>query len=103
MRPVLACILLLGAPMLFSAPPAQGASLLQPFSRPADIIVDVQSRQPRTRTRDCTPTNGPFGFYGNLWCQPANEASYLRNLGSSWPMPTPPSLRVRRPAGGTDW
>jgi hypothetical protein len=53
--------------------------------------------------RDCTPTNGPFGFYGNIWCQPPNEASYLRNLGASWPMNTPPSLKKSKPDSTTDW
>ncbi len=52
-------------------------------------------RQPRGG--DCTPTNGPYGFYGNLWCQPS-ERSYLRNLSAQWPMETPPALRYpRRP------
>ena len=23
------------------------------------------------RASDCTPTNGPYGFYGNLWCRPS--------------------------------
>lgn len=49
-------------------------------------------RQYRGGNGDCTPTNGPFGFYGNLWCQPT-ESQYLRNLGAQWPQPTPPSLR----------
>lgn len=55
--------------------------------------------------RDCTPYNGPFGFYGNVWCQPPNEQSYMRNLGSRWPMETPPSLKNPKPPVGnnSDW
>lgn len=45
---------------------------------------------------DCTPTNGPFGFYGNLWCNPG-PSSYMRNLGAQWPQPVPPSLRYPKP------
>jgi hypothetical protein len=56
------------------------------------------------RAQDCTPTNGPFGFYGNIWCQPPNEASYMRNLAAQWPMETPPSLRYPKPSShSTDW
>jgi len=51
---------------------------------------------------DCKPYNGPFGFYGNIWCQPS-EASYLRNLGAQWPQKTPRSLRQPRPSSSYDW
>jgi hypothetical protein len=47
-------------------------------------------------TVDCTPTNGPYGFYGNLWCDPG-PSSYLRNLSAQWPQPVPPSLRYPKP------
>jgi hypothetical protein len=54
--------------------------------------------------RDCTPYNGPFGFYGNIWCQPPNDASYMRNLGASWPMNTPANLKQPKPRStGSDW
>jgi hypothetical protein len=54
------------------------------------------------RASDCTPTNDPYGFYGNLWCQPS-EGSYLRNLSAQWPMNTPPSLRYpKRPSYSQD-
>jgi hypothetical protein len=66
------------------------------------LFVEVAGRR-YVRERDCTPTNGPYGFYGNLWCQPANDASYLRNLGSSWPMNTPPSFRQQKRSSGSDW
>ncbi|HWK32776.1 MAG TPA: hypothetical protein VNR51_03740 [Hyphomicrobium sp.] len=58
------------------------------------------------RGGDCKPYNGPFGFYGNIWCQPS-EGSYMRNLGAQWPQKTPPSLRNPPPrygyAYGSDW
>lgn len=54
------------------------------------------------RTGDCVPTNGPFGFYGNIWCQP-NEASYMRNLAAGWPQSTPKSLRVPKPSSNYEW
>ncbi len=51
---------------------------------------------------DCKPYNGPFGFYGNIWCQP-NEASYLRNLGAQWPQKTPKSLRYPKRSSNYEW
>jgi hypothetical protein len=73
-------------------------------ARPSSVIVTVEEKQERA-DRDCTPTNGPFGFYGNIWCQPPNEQSYLRNLGSRWPMETPPSLKNPKPStsNSSDW
>ena len=70
----------------------------------AASLVLVGERQERAG-RDCTPYNGPFGFYGNVWCQPPNEQSYMRNLGSRWPMEPPPSLKNPKPRAGnsTDW
>src|SRR4051812_42263757 len=85
-----------------AALPAQAMSIPAGVSKSKDLVVNVGGRR-YARARDCTPTNGPYGFYGNLWCQPANEASYMRNLGSAWPMPTPPSLRQARRSTGTDW
>ena len=84
------------------APNAHAASI-PAVSHPAGAVVAVQERQQRSQ-RDCTPYNGPFGFYGNVWCQPPNEQSYMRNLGSRWPMETPPSLRYPKPAtNNSDW
>jgi hypothetical protein len=54
------------------------------------------------RASDCVPTNGPFGFYGNLWCQP-NEASYMRNLSAGWPQNTPKSLRYPKRSSNYEW
>ena len=71
-------------------------------ARSASFVVTVAQKQSRQR-KDCTPYNGPFGFYGNIWCQPPNEMSYLRNLGSPWPQETPPALRKTKPDTSTDW
>ena len=86
---------------------AAAASLPRVGISSPSMVETVGSRGYRAYSgaRDCTPTNGPFGFYGNLWCQPASEASYLRNLSAQWPMPTPPSLRYPKPSqyGSTEW
>ena len=104
MRSLLACALILGASLPVAAPAASAADFLHAGNRPAGAVVTVQNRQYYRPQRDCTPTNGPWGFYGNLWCQPANEASYMRNLGAGWPMATPPSLRAPKPrSNSTDW
>jgi hypothetical protein len=102
MRLCVAFVLLFAAALPVTAQPAHAASVPPAYSRWGDDVVGIGARQYR-RQRDCTPTNGPFGFYGNLWCQPANEASYLRNLGASWPMNTPPSLRQPKRSSSTDW
>lgn len=83
--------------------PAHAASLPASPGAHAGTVIAVQQRQQRAQ-RDCTPYNGPFGFYGNVWCQPPNEQSYMRNLGSRWPQETPPSLRYPKPQqNSTDW
>jgi len=103
MHPLVVCAFLLGAALPATVPAAQAANFPSITVRANDMIVTVGARRPRP-ARDCTPTNGPFGFYGNIWCQPPNEASYLRNLGASWPMNTPPALRNTKPhATGSDW
>jgi len=103
MRSLLACALILGASLPVAAPAASAADFPHAANRAASVVVTVQSRQYARPQRDCTPTAGPFGFYGNIWCQPANEASYMRNIGAGWPMQTPPSLKAKRPQRGTDW
>jgi hypothetical protein len=54
------------------------------------------------RGSDCKPYNGPFGFYGNIWCEPS-EASYLRNLGGGWSQRTPKKLRYPKPSSNYEW
>ncbi len=103
MRSLLACALVVGGSLLITSRAATAADFPHFANRPSGALVAVQGRRYYRPQRDCTPTNGPWGFYGNLWCQPANDASYLRNLGAGWPMTTPPNLRARRPSLGTDW
>jgi hypothetical protein len=83
-----------------AASAAQAATTAGDGAQASLILVQNTERA----GRDCTPYNGPFGFYGNVWCQPPSEQSYLRNLGSRWPQETPPSLRKPKPHDtGSDW
>jgi hypothetical protein len=102
MRLPVACAVLLAAAAPVTVPVAHAANLPPAMARSSDVVTDIGAKRQRP-VRDCTPTNGPFGFYGNIWCQPPNEASYLRNLGASWPMNTPPSLKKSKPDSTTDW
>jgi hypothetical protein len=102
MRLPVACAVLLAAIAPVTVPVAHAANLPPAMARSSDVVTDIGAKRQRP-VRDCTPTNGPFGFYGNIWCQPPNEASYLRNLGASWPMNTPPSLKKSKPDSTTDW
>jgi hypothetical protein len=96
------CALLLAAALPAAAPAAHAANLPPAMARSSDTVVEIGARRGRN-VRDCVPYNGPFGFYGNIWCQPPNKESYLRNLGAQWPMETPPSLRNPKPSSNTDW
>ncbi len=103
MRLCSACVLLLTAALPVTLTSAHAANVPRAHVTSGRIIVDVGARSYR-RERDCTPYNGPYGFYGNIWCQPPNQDSYLRNLSSSWPQKTPPSLKYRKPSSySTDW
>lgn len=105
MRLFVASALLLAVTLPVGTTSAQAASLPHVSMQSMGMVQTVRGRPDDRRQRDCTPTNGPYGFYGNIWCQPANEASYLRNLGAQWPMPTPPGLRYPKPSqyGSSDW
>ena len=85
MRTLAACALIL-APFTFA--PAHAANVVPNVAQSADGIIVV--RAGRYARRDCTPFNGPFGFYGNFFCQP-DEQEYLRNLGGRWPQKDPRS------------
>jgi len=101
MRSIAAALALAALPAV--APSADAANVPAPMIHPDSVVSTAQERQYRPQ-RDCTPYNGPFGFYGNVWCQPPNEQSYMRNLGSRWPMETPPSLRYPKPSSNSsDW
>jgi hypothetical protein len=104
MRSFVVCVLVLGAALPATVSTGQAASLPSVSLHTRDMVVTVGSRRRRPPRGDCTPYNGPFGFYGNIWCQPPNDMSYLRNLGASWPMNTPPNLRKAKPHDtGSDW
>jgi hypothetical protein len=103
MRSLLACALVLGGSLFITPSAATAANVPHFGNRPSGDLVTVQGRRYYRPQRDCTPYNGPFGFYGNLWCQPTNDASYLRNLGSGWPIAEPPGLRNKRPTLGPNW
>jgi hypothetical protein len=80
---------------------AQAAPFAAPGAQTRSAAIPVAKKQgPR---RDCTPYNGPYGFYGNVWCQPPSESSYLRNLSSPWPQQTPPALKKTKPDYSKDW
>jgi hypothetical protein len=102
MRLSSACMLLLTTALPVTVTSAHAANVPRTHVTSGRILVDVGARR-RARERDCTPYNGPYGFYGNIWCQPPNKESYLRNLGAPWPMETPPSLRQPKRFSGTDW
>jgi hypothetical protein len=89
------------AAAIVAATAAQGAPFPASGAQSATAIVAVVKKQ--ARRRDCTPYNGPYGFYGNVWCQPPSEESYLRNLSSPWPQETPPALKKVKPDTSTDW
>lgn len=90
------------AAALLVAPLPLEAAPLAPSSNAQGTLLRVQNNE--RAGRDCTPTNGPYGFYGNIWCQPPNVRSYERNLSSSWPQKTPRALKEPKPHdSGSDW
>jgi hypothetical protein len=71
----------------------------------ADAVIAVGSG--RYARKDCTPVNGPYGFYGSIFCQPT-EQEYVRNLGSNWPQKEPGHSAYEEPGYGAyddllDW
>lgn len=83
MRFLAACALIL-APITLA--PAHAANIVPNVAQSANAVVAVKSG-PYGR-KDCAPVNGPYGFYGNIFCRPT-EQEYLRNLGSNWPQKKP--------------
>ncbi|MGI9404686.1 MAG: hypothetical protein ACR2OF_09310 [Hyphomicrobium sp.] len=83
MRSLVACALIL-APFTFA--PAYAASVVPNVGQSADGIIAVRSG--RYARKNCTPVNGPYGFYGSIFCRP-NDQEYMRNLGSNWPQKEP--------------
>ena len=83
MRFLAACALVL-APFTFA--PAHATNVVPNVAQPAGGVIAVRSG--RYARRDCTPVNGPFGFYGSLFCRPT-EQEYVRNLSAGWPQRSP--------------
>jgi hypothetical protein len=102
MRLLSGCAIGLATAAIVVTTPAQAIPITHGVSQPARGVLSVEQKQQRPR-KDCTPYNGPYGFYGNVWCQPPNEMSYMRNLSSPWPQETPPSLKKVKPSSDTDW
>jgi len=89
------------AAAIVAATAANAAPFSASGAQSATSVIAVAKKQ--AQHKDCTPYNGPYGFYGNIWCQPPNERSYLRNLSSPWPQETPPALDKVKPDNSTDW
>lgn len=85
MRTLAACALIL-APLTFA--PAHAMSVVPNAAQSFEGVIAVKSD--RYARKDCTPFDGPYGFYGNIFCQP-DEQEYLRNLGSRWQQQDPRS------------
>ena len=83
MRFLVACALIL-APLTFAT--AHAASVVPNLGQSAKGVISVKSD--RYVSKDCSPVNGPYGFYGSIFCRPT-EGEYLRNLGSNWPQKKP--------------
>lgn len=68
---MLACAaaFLAAAPIAAEAgPPAAGIGASQ--ARPAELVEPAGGKHRRYgRLRDCKPFNGPYGYYGNPWCE----------------------------------
>ena len=50
---------------------AVAIALVAALSAPGDASAagrKPHKRPPAAEARDCTPFNGPFGYYGNPWC-----------------------------------
>ncbi len=63
-------------------------SVVPNAAQSVDGVIAVKSS--RYARKDCTPFNEPYGFYGNIFCQPT-EQEYLRNIGSRWQQQDPRS------------
>jgi hypothetical protein len=74
MRRCVSWVLILAAVASTAIVSARAADVVPAIARPVNPIIGVQAK-----ARDCTPTNGPFGYYGNLWC----KADGGRNDGAS--------------------
>lgn len=90
MRTLAACVLLV-APLTFA--PAHAMSAVPNATQSFDGVIAVKSG--RYARNNCTPVNGPYGFYGSIFCRPT-EQEYVRNLGSNWPLRNPAYNRANK-------
>jgi hypothetical protein len=82
-RSLAACALIL-TPFMFA--PGHATNFVANVAQSGTGVIAVKSS--RYARKDCSPVNGPFGFYGNIFCRP-NEQEYLRNLSGNWPQQSP--------------
>jgi hypothetical protein len=71
MRHGISCTLILAAVAPAAIVSARAASVAPAISRPANAIIAVE----------CRPYNGPFGYYGDPWCNTGGD----RKPGASSP------------------
>jgi hypothetical protein len=83
MRFLIGCILGLAALTPLAVVGARAVAVPTP---PTNLVVASAD------TRNCTPYNGPFGYYGNPWCQTGGQ----RNLGTAWPAADVPRQTDKR-------
>lgn len=93
--------LIAAAAAIVAATAANAAPFSVSGAQSESAVIAVAKK--RAQRKDCTPYNGPYGFYGNIWCQPPSVPSYLRNLSSPWPQETPPALDKVKPDNSTEW
>jgi hypothetical protein len=64
-----AAALVAAMPVAAEAAPAT-PSLAESATQPAELLVRTGGPYRRyLRARDCKPYNGPWGYYGNPWCE----------------------------------
>ena len=83
MRSLAACAMIL-TPFMFA--PAHATNFVANVAQSDTGVIAVKSS--RYARKDCSPVNGPFGFYGNIFCRPG-EQEYLRNLSGNRPQQSP--------------
>lgn len=77
MRSLAACALIL-TPFMFA--PGHATNFVANVAQSGTGVIAVKSS--RYARKDCSPVNGPFGFYANIFCRPG-EQEYLRNLSGN--------------------
>ncbi len=86
---------------------AAAIGLAAALSAPGDASAagkKPQKRPPAAEARDCTPFNGPFGYYGNPWCDGGYKFAedYPPGTGRYFDVFDLPAGHAASPAAGTD-